>query len=139
MVASVLIITFSVVLFAYWFRYSCILLLRNSEEQVAAADDRFQIASVQRRLKTDLELDPLHACLQRDFQVLSYLLRHAPELELTAFEDRLLVWDYKLMQAWYRVTRSAAPGLARRALSEMADVLAVLVQRVTPQSGIIEA
>src|ERR1035441_8557958 len=30
MLASVLIIVFSVVLFAYWFRYSCILLLRNS-------------------------------------------------------------------------------------------------------------
>jgi hypothetical protein len=41
MIASVLIITFSLVLFVYWFRYSCLLLLRRSADQPVAAADRF--------------------------------------------------------------------------------------------------
>jgi len=136
MIASVLIITFSTVLFAYWFRYSCILLLRNPVERHTAGDDRFQFASVQQRLKNELELDPLHASLQRDYQVLSYLLRHAAGLELESFEDRLLVWDYKLMQVWFRLTKKSAPRQARLALTEMADVLSVLFARMNQQAGV---
>jgi hypothetical protein len=136
MVASVLIIAFSLVLFAYWFRYSCILLLRNRAEQKTASDDRFQIASVRQRLKTELELDPLHASLQRDYNVFSYLVRHAAGFELETFEDRLLVWDYKFMQAWYRLTRTAAPQQARAALVEMAEILGVLVDRITPKTDV---
>ena len=62
MLASILIIGFSLVLLVYWFRYSCILLLRSfSEQQVLAKgieDDRFSLAEVQGRLKTDSQLDP---------------------------------------------------------------------------------
>jgi hypothetical protein len=130
MVASVLIITFSALLFAYWFRYSCILLLRNRLTSESAADERFQFAVVQARLRTQEALDPLHASLQRDYEVLSYLLRHTAGLELDSFEDRLLVLDYHVMQIWYRLFRTARPGQARRALGEMADVLSVLSHRI---------
>jgi len=137
MLASILIICFSLVLFVYWFRYSCILLLRNRAEQAAPAGDiRFNFASVQELLKTAEPLDPLHQSLQRDYQVLTYLLRHAAGLELESFEDRLLVLDYRVMQAWYRLTRTAAPQQARRALAEMADVVGVLVNRIAQQAGI---
>src|SRR5271169_1972519 len=119
MLASVLIIVFSVVLFGYWFRYSCILLLRNSAAPATSStDQRFHFVQVQQDLKDDLELDPLHKALQRDYQILSYLLHHAAGLELASFEDRILVLDYRVMQAWYGLTRAAAPRLARRALVE---------------------
>ncbi|HUI53374.1 MAG TPA: hypothetical protein VLY04_00290 [Bryobacteraceae bacterium] len=137
MLASILIICFSLVLFVYWFRYSCILLLRNRAEQAApTADIRFNFASVQERLKTAQALDPLHQSLQRDYQVLTYLLRHAAGLELESFEDRLLVLDYRVMQGWYGLTRTAAPRQARRALGEMADVVGVLANRIAQQAGI---
>lgn len=137
MLASVLIIAFSLVLFVYWFRYSCILLLRNRAEQPAgAAVERFHYADVQQRLKTALELDPLHRSLERDYKILTYLLEHAAGLELEQLEYRLLVLDYKLMQGWYRLTKAAAPGQARRALAEMADVLGVLGGRIGAQAGI---
>jgi hypothetical protein len=110
--------------------------LRNRLEQQTVGDDRFQFASIQQRLKNELELDPLHASLQRDYQVLSYLLRHAAGLELESFEDRLLVWDYKLMQVWFRLTKKSAPRQARRALTEMADVLGVLFARMNQQAGV---
>jgi|ERR1035437_2492050 hypothetical protein len=137
MLASVLIIAFSLVLFLYWFRYSCILLLRNQESSsVSAADSRFQFGQVQQSLKTAVELDSLHRSLQRDYQVLHYLLHHAVGLELESFEDRLLVLDYKVMQVWYRLTCTAAPRYARRALAEMAGILDVLSRRMTEQAGI---
>jgi hypothetical protein len=135
MLASILIIAFSLVLFVYWFRYSCILLLRNRADQPAGDAAGFQYADVQQQLKTALELDPLRHALDRDYRVLTYLLEHAASLHLEQLEYRLLVLDYKVMQSWYRVTKSAAPGQARRALVEMADVLSVLVGRIGEQAA----
>jgi hypothetical protein len=136
MIASVLIIAFSLVLFVYWFRYSCLLLLRRSAETPVAAADRFNYVTVQQGLKAGLDLDPLRQSLDRDYRVLTYLLEHAAGLELEQVEYRLLVLDYKMMQGWYRLTKSAAPQQARRALGEMADVVNVLVGRIGEQTGI---
>lgn len=137
MIASFLIIGFSLVLFAYWFRYSCILLLRNEVERAATARDaRFHVAELQEGLKAGGELDPLHVALDRDYKVLIYLLQHAAGLELQSFEDRLLVLDYRVMNGWYRLTRTLAPLQARRALSEMVSILGVLVRRMGEQAGV---
>jgi hypothetical protein len=140
MLASLLILGFSLVLFVYWFRYSCILLLRNAVDQVSASDTatdtRFSVADVQARLKTDEALDPLHASLDHDYQVLTYLLQHAAGLELGSLEDRLLVLDYKVMRCYYGATRTLFPEQARKALTEMASVLDVLVHKMGRQAGI---
>lgn len=139
MFASVLIIAFSLALLAYWFRYSCILLLRSQAEIAssrATADDRFHIGEVQAQLRSGQELDPLHSSLQRDYQVLTYLLQHAAGLELSSFEDRLLVLDYRVMQSWYRLTRIAAPEQAREALAEMASVLDILAGKIGERAGL---
>jgi hypothetical protein len=136
MIASVLIIAFSLVLFVYWFRYSCLLLLRRSADAPVAAADRFNYVTVQQGLKAGLALDPLSQSLDRDYRVLTYLLDHAAGLELERLEYHLLVLDYKMMQCWYRLTKSAAPQQARRALGEMADVVNVLVGRIGAQTGV---
>ena len=140
MIASILIIGFSVLLLVYWFRYSCILLLRSHAERAASAfavpDTRFCFAEVQARLRTAEVLDPLHLSLQRDYEILIYLLQHAAGLSMESFEDRLLVLDYKVMQWCYRLTRIAAPQQARRALNEMASVLIVLAQNMGEQAHI---
>lgn len=136
MLASILIIVFSLVLFVYWFRYSCILLISSRGEQQAGSSEGFNYATVQEQLKAGLELDPLHRSLQRDYRLLTYLLEHAASLELERMEYRLLVMDYRLMQGWYRVTKSFAPSQARRALNEMADVLGVMGSRIGQQAGV---
>ena len=140
MIASVLIIGFSIILLAYWFRYSCILLLRAEQEKTVlapvASDIRFCFVEVQARLKTAEVLDPLHLALQRDYEILIYLLQHAAGLSLESFEDRLLVLDYRVMQWWYRLTLTAAPEQARQALNEMASVLIVLAQKMGQQAGV---
>ena len=134
MIASILIIAFSIALLVYWFRYSCILLLRNQPDLAPApfpiADNQFSIQELQERLRTEAQLDPLHAAIRKDFEVVTYLLQHAAGLELHSIEDRLLVLDYKVMQRWYQLTRLAAPEQARQALSEMVQVVAVLSSKI---------
>jgi hypothetical protein len=140
MIASIVVILFSAVLFFYWFRYTCILLIRNAAEETratsAAVQNNFSYGDVQSRLVGASELDPLHTALQRDYQVLTYLVRHASGLELASFEERLLVWDYRVMQLWYSVTRAAAPEQAREALTEMASVLSILAGRIGQRAGV---
>src|SRR5438046_5600534 len=140
MFASILIIGVSVALFVYWFRYCCMLLLRRSQEQMSAEpesmDSRFSVANVLERLGTQEELDPLHRALDRDYQVFTYLVQHAAGLELASLDDRLLLVNYKLMRLWYHVTKTAAPHQARKALTEMASILGVLVHKMGQQAGL---
>jgi len=135
MLASVLISVVSLVLLIYWFRYSCLLLLRNQTEQSAIPlDDRFTFIDVRGRLRTEADLDPLHRALERDYRFITYLLRHAAQLGPQPVENRILILDYKLMQSWYRLTRTLAPRQARRALDEMAAVLACVTRRMGEQA-----
>src|SRR5260370_23845751 len=133
MITSVFIIAISVILFVYWLRYSCVMLLRSAEERgevSKGADERFNVASVRERLKTDGDLDPLELALERDYHVVTYLIEHAADLELASIENKLLVIDYKLMRVWSHLTRTAAPKQSRKALAEMASVLGVLVDQM---------
>ena len=137
MITSVLIITISAVLFVYWLRYSCVLLLRSAQERTEvarAADERFSVAAVLERLKTEADLAPLERALERDYHVVTYLIEHAADLELASIENKLLVLDYKLMRVWSRLTRTVAPQQSRKALSEMASVLRVLVGQMGEQN-----
>jgi hypothetical protein len=140
MFASVSIIVLCSALLAYWFRYSCILLLRNSEQDVSsvglAMQGTFKSAAIQEGLQNGDPLDPIQKLLARDYQVLTYLVRHSSRVKLESFEERLLVWDYKVMRFWYGVTKTAAPEQARQALREMATVLTVLSGRIGQRAGI---
>ena len=137
MITSVFIIAISVILFVYWLRYSCVMLLRSAQERgemAKSADERFSVAAVQERLKTESDLDPLEQALERDYHVVTYLIEHAADLELASIENKLLVLDYKLMRIWSRVTRTVAPQQSRKALCEMASVLSVLVGQMGDQN-----
>lgn len=140
MLAGILIIAFSLALLIYWFRYSCILILRNQEVAAEPASDvvdsRFTFVQVRDQIESAEELDPLEAALDRDYRVLTYLLVHAAGLRLTTLEDRLLRLDYRIMQCLYRATRNRAPAQARSALGEMAAVLGILVQHLGKQAGL---
>ena len=137
MIASVFIIVFSLALLVYWFRYSCILLLRNRAEEAASSTVTTPFAFGE--MQADAPLDAVHASLMRDFKVLTYLIEHASGLQLESIEDRLLVWDYKVMRCWYGITKIIAPVQARQALREMASVLSVLAgkldERASAHSG----
>jgi hypothetical protein len=136
MITSVFIIAISVILFVYWLRYSCVMLLRNAQERTEVspvADERFSISSVRERLRTEGDLASLERALERDYHVVTYLIEHAADLELASIENKLLVIDYKLMRVWSHLTRTAAPQQSRKALAEMASVLGVLVGQMSAQ------
>src|SRR6185312_16421314 len=139
MLAGILIIAFSLALLVYWFRYSCILILRSRTEDAtdpaAVLDSRFNFVEIGERLKAGADLAALEASLERDYRLITYLIEHATSLELASLEDRLLRLDYRVMHLAYRVTRIAAPEQARKALSEMASVLGVLAHSIE-QAGV---
>jgi hypothetical protein len=140
MLSGILIITVSVALLGYWFRYSCLLLLRARAEALAAPvqlpDSRFGMEAIQEKLRGEAGLDALEVSLNRDYRVLTYLLEHAGGRDLNSIEDRLLILDYRVMRGWFRLTRVAAPRQAREALSEMALVLTVLVGKLNSPPGL---
>ena len=138
MLVSLLILTVSVGLLAYWFRYCCLALLRNQNEQpTLVPESRFSFLDVQAQLQDSaVDLDPLHQSLDRDYRIVSYLLQHAVGFGGPSVEQRLLQLDYKLMQAWYRLTRTAAPAQARKALWERATILGFLSQKMDEQAGV---
>ncbi|MGO9232292.1 MAG: hypothetical protein ACLQKA_24105 [Bryobacteraceae bacterium] len=139
MIVSIIIIALSFGLLLYWFRYSCMLLLRNSiaETRTAVAvNSQFSFRQVREQLHSTVPVDGIERALERDYHLLTYLIEHAAGLDLNSIEDRLLVLDYRVMQWCFRVTRSAAPQSARRALAEMADVLGVLAGRLDERAGV---
>jgi hypothetical protein len=130
MITSVFIIVVSAILFVYWLRYSCVMLLRDAHERAEGSntpDERFSVSAVQKRLRTESDLALLEHALERDYRVVTYLIEHAADLQLASIENRLLVLDYKLMRFWSHLTRGIAPQQSREALAEMASVLSVLV------------
>ena len=124
-----LIILFSVVLFVYWFRYSCLLILQNrtcSSTQYASSS-ALSFPSVLERLKSQesgLEtLDQLRRDLSNDYRIICFLLRCSAENDVDPIERRLLMLDYWILQAWYVISRRAAPLQARKALEEMSTIV----------------
>jgi len=139
MIVSIIIAAFSFALLLYWFRYSCILMLRNSSLEIrarAAVDSQFCCRQVRELLRGDTQLDALQRALERDYRLATYLIEHAAGLDLHSIEDRLLSLDYRVMQWYFRVTRTAAPRRARQALAEMADVVEVLAGRLDERAGL---
>src|SRR5687767_4255201 len=110
MIASIAIIVLSVLLFVYWFRYTCLLILsakttRDYAGQVAQANE-LQFLAIQDRLQSSEShgsLDPLQHALNRDYRFITYLLRHASGFQLNgdALENRMLMIDYQIMKLFY--------------------------------------
>ena len=86
------------------------------------------------RVNTEQNLVSLERALDRDYQLLSYLLKHAADLELASIENRILILDYKLMRLCFRVTRILAPAQSRKALVEMATALSAVARQAGQQS-----
>jgi len=122
----------SVLLFGYWFRYTCLLILsarttRDYAASVALANQlSFPEVQAQLRELAVSDLDGLKNALDRDYKVLTYLLKNATNSSdgQDALEKRMLAINYRVMQSWYSMSRNFSPAAAARALDEMASVVA---------------
>lgn len=130
LIATVIITASSFLLFGYWFRYTCLLILnakttRDFAGEVAMANQlSFQV--VQSELQTaNADLNSLHESLNRDYALLTYLISHAAGAQGdVGLENRMLQFNYRLMGAWYRVSQPFSTAAARNALEEMSQVVA---------------
>ncbi len=132
MIASILIIGFSMALFLYWFRYTCILILsaksiKDYSLQVASAN-QLSFITVQGCLSQTNEpaaLDNLRRSLDRDYRLLTCLMSHAPGFQVGGFdiEHRMLMIDFFMMSKWYSVSRKLSAAKSQSALREMADIV----------------
>jgi hypothetical protein len=133
MIGSILVLTVSLILFLYWFRYTCLLILsakpaKDYSGQVAQVN-QLSFPEVRQELcgvAATANLSRLEASLERDFRLLNCLIRQAAESPLggLALEERILAADYRIMKVWYMLTRLIAASQARQALAEMSDIVA---------------
>ena len=139
MISSLVILVLSLILFAYWFRYSCLLIHKTAPAkdyagQVAEAN-QLNFREVQRQLQTEeaaRHLDHLHELLQRDYKFLSYLLSGVSSLPFRSLniEQKMLVVDYALVRVWYFIGRRFSLRQSRLALEEMSSILNHFAQTV---------
>ncbi len=132
LVATIAIIASSILLFGYWFRYTCLLILsaqttRDYAADVAAANQLgFLAVQFSLRETAGANLDALRESLDRDYKVITYLLKHAahPSEGQAALERQMLAINYRLMRGWYGMSRRFSTSAACKALDEMAMVVA---------------
>lgn len=133
MLTSVIIIVISLMLFVYWFRYTCVLILstkttKDYASQIAQANQLRFLETRNTLLESSANMAPLDALqqsLDQDFRLLSYLLRHAVNYNVAgmSFEQVLLKLDFQIMSVWYSIVSRLAPNQARNALLEMTSIV----------------
>lgn len=132
MLTSLVIIILSLAMFVYWFRYSCVLILESSWSedlaQSVAMQNGLSFGSVSESLAqagSTQSMDRVRDLLDRDLaRVLSLRANCSPDQESgRSLECFILRQDYRMMKAWYAVTRSTAGPKAQLALREMALVV----------------
>ena len=127
LVATITITVSSVLLFGYWFRYTCLLILsakttRDFAGEVASAN-QLGFLEVQSQLRANaVDLGPLCDALDRDYLVLARLMQQGGLA--SSVEKRMLAINYKLTRAWYRVSSQVSAAAARKALDEMSMMVA---------------
>ena len=126
LIVTVLITVSSALLFGYWFRYTCLLILSARTTRDYAADiaqaNQLNFLQVQAELRGQpTQLDRLQASLDRDYAVINGLIRSSGEWGM---EDRMLQLNYRLMGAWCAISRRFSADMGRQALDEMSTIIA---------------
>ena len=127
----------SAVLFCYWFRYSCLLILaaESSHDYTAEIAEANQLAfpEVCARLRQHdaTALAYLHQSLERDFAVLARLLEQTHKAIFDpCFEEVMLTIHFRTMSASFYLTRRRFPTSAADALEEMTRVVTHLANQL---------
>lgn len=123
----------------YWFRYTCRLILtakpaRDYTHEVAAANE-LRFLEIQHDLpyvQGRRELNNLEKTLERDYRLLSFLLRHTASLhaETDMLEQNMLMLHFNLVKAYYALICAISQSAGRRAIQEMAGVVSHFANRM---------
>jgi hypothetical protein len=99
---------------------------RDFAGQVAAAN-QLGFLEVQNQLRaTSVNLDSLRDTLDRDYAVLSSMLKQVrgSSVEGSSLETSMLALNYRVMRTWSQVSGVFSPTAACKALEEMSMVIA---------------
>ncbi len=127
LIATITISVSSVLLFGYWFRFTCLLILsaKTSGDYASqfAKVNGLDFLEVQTQLRegASADLERLHKALDRDYGLITNLLKREGGVSV---EQRMLAINYFLTRAWYRMARGFSATTACRALEEMSLVVA---------------
>ena len=138
---TVVITVSSVLLFGYWFRYTCLLILSAKTTRDYAGDvaraNQLSFLNVQAQLRTgDVDLARLHAELDRDYALITYLIGHAAGAQgNSSVENRMLQLNYRLMGVWRRISSRFSAEAGCRALEEMSNVIAHFANAMGEQAA----
>jgi hypothetical protein len=141
--ATIAITISSVVLFAYWFRYTCLLILSAKTARDYTADvaysNKLGFPAVQAQLSQGAatDLDRLRSALDNDYRVLRNLLKYMPRSQEgpSPLETQMLAINYRLMSVWYQVTANFSQSAAAHALNEMSMVVAHFANQMGEQAA----
>lgn len=128
---SLLLIGLSLALFAYWFRYSCILILRTqTAEDFSGAVCRangltFDLVKGQIESASNPDLAALYQSLERDYTIVNNLLDQISSSAQSEnmLEVKLLRANFHATKLWFRVGNSLGLSSSIAALEEMADTV----------------
>ncbi len=130
-ITSVFIVGISLLLFLYWFRYTCSLILSTGLEkdyrrEVAEAN-QLHFLEIERDLDATVDepLDAMKQCLDKDYRLVTFLQRQTAGGggEGAILEQVMLRANFRLLSLGYRLSRRLRPNLARRALEEMTRII----------------
>jgi hypothetical protein len=127
---SLLLIFLSIALFAYWFRYSCVLILRTRTAEDFALEvgraNGLSFHQVRGAMEAEgrADLDQIYQALDRDFSIITQLLdRLSTTGDQNILEGKLLRANFRVSQAWFRVSRAMGLPSAAGAIEEMTDTI----------------
>lgn len=130
--AVAVVIALSVVLFAIWFRYLCVQLLRTRScrdyASRIAAEHRLRFSEVAGELRRMPRLAAHGESLDEDYDQLSAILDDSAAGGISV-EEIVLRADFVLMRCLFRLLHPVSDVAARRALLEMTEVVAQLADR----------
>jgi hypothetical protein len=142
-VTEAVIFTSSIVLFGYWFRYACMLILatktaQDYSEAVAATNQLdFREVRVILQQRFEVNLDILHRSLERDYAIVTYLLAHTPEARDERHLEAVMIrLHYRAMSIWFLLTRRFLRETASRALDEMSLVVVHLAHAIGERTSL---
>jgi len=134
LIATIIITAASLLLFGYWFRYTCMLILsakttRDYASEVAAFNElgfnqvQSQLSSV---VTGTADLDRLRTALDRDYVVLNQLLEQTKHMgmEDASVEQYMLRVHYKVSRVYFQLSKQLSQSASRHALEEMSSVVA---------------
>ena len=132
MLITLSIIGLTIALAVIWFRYTCSMILsakpaKDYRQQVIQAnqlkflDAQKSLVAVRKRQ----ELDRIQQDLERDYQVLTFVLRHGAAFQFgpDPVERRLLMIDFAVLRCWCGLSRRSNLVNPRPALNEMVSIL----------------